>query len=324
MNNKTINLLKEFANQNSLMFENGVIYGNFGGYDVNITLQENAKIFLISLGVKINEQIPNPEDMKAIANKHRGILSGATMARLTANFTVKPAAGKLENTIPRLQQALNTIANELSSGGFVNCCQGCGSSQKGTYMSVAGTVVCVCDSCANTYTAKAAEIKQQEEQKRENLIGGVVGAFLGSLLGAICIILISRLGYVSAISGLVMGVCVLKGYEMLGGKLTNRGAVISCIIMAVMVYVANYIDWGIIIAKEFNIGLFNGIGLVAPALNEGVIAMGDYIFNLILLYLFTALGAIPSIRNKMKARELNTSVYALPSPINDNNGAIID
>ena len=26
MNNKTINLLKEFANQNSLMFENGVIY----------------------------------------------------------------------------------------------------------------------------------------------------------------------------------------------------------------------------------------------------------------------------------------------------------
>ena len=319
MNKKNENLIKDFARQTALAENNGVIYGNFRGYDVNITFQENAKIFLISLGVKLNDQIPTSEAVKEIAALHKDVLSTATASRLTVSFTVKPAAGKLENTMPRLLQALQIITYELSNRGYVNCCQGCGSTISGTYMSVAGTVVCLCDNCVNTYTAKAAEIKDAENQKRENIVGGIVGAFLGSVLGAICIILISRLGYVAAISGLVMGVCALKGYDMLGGKLTKRGVIISCVMMAVMVFLANYIDWGIIIAQAYSISVFDGISLVAPALAEQVIGTGDYIFNLVLLYLFTALGAVPSIRNNLKERELKSSVYALPAPGNVNN-----
>ena len=51
-----------------------------------------------------------------------------------------------------------------------------------------------------------------EEKKRENVPAGIVGAFLGSLIGVACAVLIGQLGYVASISGLVMAVCALKGY----------------------------------------------------------------------------------------------------------------
>lgn len=75
------------------------------------------------------------------------------------------------------------------------------------------------------------ELEQQNAQKTENLAGGIAGALIGSLLGVVCIVLLSQLGYVAAISGVLMAVGVLKGYEKLGGKLTKKGIVISMIIM---------------------------------------------------------------------------------------------
>ena len=63
---------------------------------------------------------------------------------------------------------------------------------------------------------------QQTAQKKENIVGGIVGALLGSLLGMLSVLILSQLGYVAALSGVIMAVCVLEGYEMLGGKLTKR------------------------------------------------------------------------------------------------------
>ena len=62
-----------------------------------------------------------------------------------------------------------------------------------------------------------------EQKKRENVPAGIVGAFLGSLIGVACAVLIGQLGYVASVSGLVMAVCALKGYELLGGSLTKKG-----------------------------------------------------------------------------------------------------
>lgn len=42
-----------------------------------------------------------------------------------------------------------------------------------------------------------------------------MGALLGSLVGVVSIIIFSQLGYVAALSGVIMAVCTLKGYEML-------------------------------------------------------------------------------------------------------------
>ena len=82
------------------------------------------------------------------------------------------------------------------------------------------------------------DLEWERETPRDNVIAGTVGAFLGSLIGVACIVILSKLGYVSAVSGLVMAVCAIKGYALLGGKLTKRGAVISGLFILVMTYVA--------------------------------------------------------------------------------------
>ena len=83
---------------------------------------------------------------------------------------------------------------------------------------------------------------QQKAQKKENIVGGIVGALLGSLLGMLSVLILSQLGYVAALSVVIMAVCVLKGYEMLGGKLTKKAVVISAVIMILMTYFADRVD----------------------------------------------------------------------------------
>lgn len=80
----------------------------------------------------------------------------------------------------------------------------------------------LCPDCEMKMRSDIAMNAQQTAQKKENIVGGIVGALLGSLLGMLSVLILSQLGYVAALSGVIMAVCVLKGYEMLGGKLTKR------------------------------------------------------------------------------------------------------
>lgn len=43
------------------------------------------------------------------------------------------------------------------------------------------------------------DLEWEKEELRDNVIAGTVGAFLGSLIGVVCIVLASKLGYVAAI-----------------------------------------------------------------------------------------------------------------------------
>lgn len=75
----------------------------------------------------------------------------------------------------------------------------------------------------------AGHLQEQNQQaelgKKENVVAGVVGALLGSLLGVACIVLLGQLGYVAAVSGIVMAICTMKGYELLGIGMIVFGAV---------------------------------------------------------------------------------------------------
>ena len=116
--------------------------------------------------------------------------------------------------------------------------------------------------------------------------------------------MMSQLGYVAAFSGVVMAVCTLKGYEIGSGKLSKRGIVISVILMLVMTYVGDRLDWAIMIARELEVDIATGYRYFPLLLSEDIIDFGSYAANLILVYAFLLLGAIPTIRNANKDKKV--------------------
>lgn len=87
--------------------------------------------------------------------------------------------------------------------------------------------------------------------KKSNMILGILGAVGGSLIGVGLWILISIAGFIAGFAGFVMLKCALRGYEKLSGRLDRKGAVISLVIAAFMVFFANCLDYVIALCRSF-------------------------------------------------------------------------
>ena len=132
-------------------------------------------------------------------------------------------------------------------------------------------------------------------ERKENVLTGLVGAFLGSLIGVACIVGIGQLGYVASLSGLVMAVCAIKGYALLGGTMSRKGAVISCVLTVIMTYFGNRLDFAVSVARLAGVDVFTAFRAMGDLLEAGYINAASYWGNLIMLYLFTLLGAVPTL-----------------------------
>ncbi len=145
------------------------------------------------------------------------------------------------------------------------------------------------------------EIKTQV--KKENAVTGFVGALLGALLGGGSIILFDQLGYIASISGLILAVCTLKGYELLGGRLSKKGMIISIVLMLATPYLADRICWAIFLMREweaYGITFAESFAVIPELLADGSIVMADYLKNLLMIYAFALLGAFSTIRTTLK------------------------
>ena len=138
--------------------------------------------------------------------------------------------------------------------------------------------------------------------RRENVALGLLGAFLGSLVGAVLIVVLSRIGVVAALSGIVMSLAALKGYEKFAGGISGLGIALTCLIIVAMVFAADWVDWAIVAAREFDISFFEALQILPDLFDLGAIDSSEYGSNLGMLYAFTALGAAPVIIDCFKNR----------------------
>ncbi len=155
----------------------------------------------------------------------------------------------------------------------------------------------VCESCGESLAV------DQKPAKKENVITGFVGAFIGALIGGACIILLSQLGFIASASGFILAVCTLKGYELLGGGRSWKGIVISIIFMLVTPYLADRIDWAILVYQEvadYGIPFGEVFAKIPDLIAEGAIEMGLYVKNLLMIYGFALLGAFTTVKNTLK------------------------
>ena len=147
-------------------------------------------------------------------------------------------------------------------------------------------------------------MEEQRKKRQENIVAGVVGAFLGTLLGVVCTVVIGQLGYVASLSGLIMAVGALKGYELLGGRLSKKGAVISSVLILVMTWLAHRLTWAIALASAAGLGVFESFQTIPELLEAGLLEGPAYWGDLVMLYLFTLLGAVPTIIAGLRSADL--------------------
>lgn len=181
-------------------------------------------------------------------------------------------------------------------GGYPMNCPKCGNSipEHADY----------CENCGQIIAAQPVQ-PEVPQKKPENVLTGTVGALIGAAIGGVSIILLSQLGIVSAISGLILAVCTLKGYELLGGQMSLKGVLICVVLMLVTPYVADRIDWAIVLLSEFpDAGLSFGeaFAMIPMLIEEEAIELSSYLINLLMLYGFCALGAFSTVYSQFKKK----------------------
>ena len=155
-----------------------------------------------------------------------------------------------------------------------------------------------CEHCGAE--VKPAEAVTGEVKKPENVMTGIVGALIGAAIGGASIVLLSQMDVIASISGIILAVCTMKGYELLGGRMTKKGIVISVLLMLAMPYLADRIDWAIRIMNQAQSeGLAWTFGesfqVIPQMIEAGIIEEETYLANLVQLYLFTGLGVVATL-----------------------------
>lgn len=141
-----------------------------------------------------------------------------------------------------------------------------------------------------------------------NILAGVVGAFLFSIIGGLLYFVIYQAGFIAGICGLVIFVLANFGYSLLAktkNKASLPGLIASIAAMIVTIYVAEYvcISFEIFQAfKEFGITIFDAIKATPDFLKEAQIRDG-FVEDIAFAYIFGFLATIGNIVNIVKARK---------------------
>ncbi len=300
-------VIKELLEQGNFRAdeESLVAIGKKGNFPFMVTLYGNVTRLIFSV---CSRSYPDVNDLKRLV-KETSQLKNVTTRGYHVEFIVKgglTAKAKVENILA----AAEATVSFLSTNGYAACCEATGEVGPVDGYVVGGVPQILSEKSFAEASQNLATEAQIVSQKRENILGGIIGALLGSLIGVVAIVIIARMGYVSAISGVMMGVCTLKGYAMVGGKFTKKGIVISLIIMAFMVYLGNNIDWAITISQELGVGFFEAFGYVKEVFMYPDLR-SVYYQNIGMLYLFTALGAIPTILGLIKENNAKHTSYRI-------------
>lgn len=288
--------------------ESGAMYGARGGFPVLVYPANPSYPYLLTIAAAARREAGplSREEGKAFRRESPGA-AAVNQNGYGITVTLK-SKRRQEQLAEQLDQTLGALADFLYRQGYRPCCQACGREIEAAPRYLSGSFALLCQDC---YTQLQQRAVAAGAARAENRIGGAVGALLGSLIGVLCIVLISQLGYVAALSGLVMAVCTLKGYELLGGKLSGVGIAISSLLMLAMTYVGDRLDWAIIIARELETDLFTGFQVVPLLLSEQMIDAGRYWGNLAMLYAFLLIGAVPTVLAAAKNQKRAGRSYTL-------------
>jgi len=282
--------------------ETSSIYGENAGYFFLLSETDTKNVFSIALSVSRDDAEEAAAQLHQMV-KDSSVLKSISLNQYVTTFTVKAGMTKTK-TIENVRQALTEILQFLQTNGFYTVCGYSGEKGPvGLYQIGDSLFLMNEDSFQELSTQLKIETDSYNSQK-ENVLLGTVGAFIGAIIGGAVTLFIARLGYVAFYAGFILGICVVKGYEILGKKFSKLGAVISSILLLVTIVLVQQFDYALEAVKQLGVDFSDGFDLINTLVLNGE-APEKYFFNFFMLAVFTIIGggvAISSALSTHKTR----------------------
>ena len=282
--------------------ETSSIYGENSGYFFLLSETDTKNVFSIALSVSRDDAEEAAAQLHQMV-KDSSVLKSISLNQYVTTFTVKAGMTKTK-TIENVRQALTEILQFLQTNGFYTVCGYSGEKGSvGLYQIGDSLFLMNEDSFQELSTQLKIDTDSYNSQK-ENVLLGTVGAFIGAIIGGAVTLFIARLGYVAFYAGFILGICVVKGYEILGKKFSKLGAVISSILLLVTIVLVQQFDYALEAVKQLGVDFSDGFDLINTLVLNGE-APEKYFFNFFMLAVFTIIGggvAISSALSTHKTR----------------------
>lgn len=288
--------------------DSSAIYGERANYLFVLLETGNKNQFRLLFSVKpkgeVDQVYEQGSPLQTLA-KESSVMANLKQDDYLVTVIIKPAMTK-KKAIQKVETALTELVQCLQENDYVQVCSQTGQEgEVGLYQ--LGQSVFIVNEASYQLLKNNLQLEVDSyNSQKENLVLGIVGAFLGALVGGAVALFIARLGYVSFIAGLALGVCTIKGYELLGKKITKKGIFVSALLMILTVFLVNQIDLAIELMNYLGIEF----GLSFQAVNEMIFSgevPENYFWNLGLLLVFTLGGAWVSVASTLsnhKSRDL--------------------
>ena len=274
-----------------------VLYGEKEGYTLALIPKDAyATSFNLIFSVSKDRLRILEDDLNNIKAMNT-LINGVTISNFVIAINIK-TQNNVDKYVDTINEIIESIINYFKDNKIVNTDEVNGEVCKTYVTNVKGNIQLIGDS---TYNEFKNQINSEEvNTEKENVPMGLLGAFIGSILGVLCIIILSQIGFVASVSGVVMGFATLEGYRKIGKNLDKKGIILSIVVMIIMTYLACRLDISISVHREVNemdiIYLFKNMTYFV---RNGYIDSGVYYGNMALVYLFSALGAFSSVKSKL-------------------------
>ncbi len=269
--------------------EHHVAYGMIDGYKYLVNFLSSQKQYSIMLTVHgDNEDILTTYLTSLEQNP---IINWSFYRNQSMVINVKNTN---ELTVTDLESLMKDISAFCHTNRYVQSCPQCQEEKSVDVCSVNGENILICPECFEKITVN------QPVEKSVNLPMGILGAFVGSLIGVAVWVIIYKLGYVAGITGFVMSVCCFKGYELLGGRIDKKGVYIALAIAIVMLAFAEMIAIGLeihsVMNEYYSLSMMESFSLIPTFLKDGEVVFG-VVKDLLSGYVLMGVASFSYIRN---------------------------
>ena len=140
----------------------------------------------------------------------------------------------------------------------------------------------------------------EDWEKKENLPLGLIGAVIGILLGSVLWVLIGQIGFIAGIAGYAIVFCGMKGYQLLGKKLSKTGIIICIVLSFLAIIGAEVVSLGITAYRElseyYSLTLGESFPLLPELLKEPEL-VGAVAKDLAIGYILSIWASYSSVKN---------------------------